>query len=110
MSHNIRFRAWDKINKKFAHGFVMHEDGKVWTNKADGDDVVLLQFTGLLDRNEVLTEIYEGDIIDEKGIKRGNIYETPDRQATDLIITGMGTATWRDTEQKAMERGCRYSE
>ncbi len=69
------------------------------------------QSTGLHD-SKGLTELWEGDIIGLDGIKKGDKYENPDllEDTTNLVIEGMGTKTWRNTEQKAMERGCHYAE
>jgi hypothetical protein len=98
----IKFRVWSPTYREFWY-FELGQEFE-WKKNEHPD-----QYTGLKDKND-LTEIYEGDIIDIDGTVRGNIYETPIRQATDLVIEGLGTKAWRDTEQKAMERGCRYPE
>ena len=72
MSRVIKFRAWDKKSNKMLQNntkFVIWEDGS-WTCK-DGftndtllineDFAVLMQYTGLKDKNGV--EIYEGDVV-----------------------------------------------
>ncbi len=68
------------------------------------------QFTGLLDKNG-LTYIYEGDIIDTTGLVRGNIHESSQdfRFGIDIIVTEMGTKTWRGTEQRLLGCGCEYA-
>ena len=65
------------------------------------------QFTGLHDKNG-LQEVYEGDIIDEYGNIKGNIYEM-DKGETDLVIEGLGTSAWSKTEKAGLELGLKYA-
>lgn len=118
MSREIKFRAFHKKNHTmhevigihWALGFVDVETDADEESTYDLEDMELVGYTGLKDKNG-LTDIYEGDIIDEQGEVIGNVYEgSSDKYGTNLLIGNMGTTEWRGTEQAAMERGCRYAQ
>jgi uncharacterized phage protein (TIGR01671 family) len=67
----IKFRFWDKMEKKMYFDFMVHSlSGKIYTVNSNSDivekrlhqhDIVTMQFTGLLDMNG--QGIFEGDIV-----------------------------------------------
>ena len=75
------------------------------------DDFILMQCTGLKDKNG-LNLLFESDIINTEGIKIGNCYENEYllKDTTNFVIKGMGTKEWRNSEQEAIKRGCYYAE
>ena len=80
--NNIKFRAWDKIDKVmltvntyfFYYEYVwLNVDNKKNCLRRKLDEVEIMQFTGLVDSNNI--EIYEGDLINFFGQTCEIIYE-----------------------------------
>jgi len=112
----IKFRAWIKYNDFEMGSFIPHTSHElnysemIDTHNENGS-VVLMQFTGLHDKNgngDIC--LYEGDIVSLDGKIIGNIYENEPllKDKSNIVIKGIGTKDWSSSEKEAMARGFDY--
>jgi uncharacterized phage protein (TIGR01671 family) len=87
MQRQLKFRVWDKLEKRFIYPdkgyqghYVLSLDGKFHNlqNGSGGDECVVQQFTGYYDKNG--KDIYEGDVFKNDGDKNWDFVEFKDGQ------------------------------
>lgn len=72
MNREIKYRAWDKKEKKFVQDIFLAIDGWYFQQSMDdyNENIVIQLFAELTDKSGV--EIYEGDIVDVRMNKSKN--------------------------------------
>ena len=104
--NDIKFRVRNTINGETDYlslEYLMTNDQSNISVKGFNEDLQISQYTGLKDKKGV-DEVYEGDIITDEGLIRGNIHEIQPRKS-DLVIPRITSETWETAYKIAMDRG-----
>ena len=107
----LKFRAWD--GKTMWYPYAISRGGKPMFYDFDeiGETTdLVMQSTGLTDKNDPCVDVFEGDIVSPVGKVIGNLWQDPAllEDSSNLLIEGLGTETWVTTHQEAMARGLSY--
>lgn len=90
MQREIKFRAWVKNEKRMTKAFnlsdyIIDHGFYGFTDYAWPDDMILIQFTGLKDKNN--KEIYEGDLLNVEHVNlKGTKKEYVDEEFTAQVL------------------------
>lgn len=115
-NREIKFRAWVKEDSEMKGYFIPHDSHELNYSELidvhnDNGCTILMQFTGLHDKNGIGDIcLYEGDILSLDGKIIGNIYENKVllKDKSNIVIKEIGTKDWRSSEEEAMARGFGY--